>query len=77
MIDSVCEVEYIAASNAAKEVVWLQKFIIEFGVISSVDGPILLYCDSTGVIAQVKKSKSHQCTKHILHHYHLECEIMD
>ena len=30
--DSVCEVEYIAASDAAKEAVWLRKFITELGV---------------------------------------------
>ena len=28
MVDFVCEVEYIAASDAAKEVVWLQKYWI-------------------------------------------------
>ena len=30
--DSVCEAEYNIASNVAKEMVWLQKFIIEPGV---------------------------------------------
>ena len=29
--DSVCEAEYIAASDAAKEAVWLRKFINELG----------------------------------------------
>ena len=27
--DSICEVEYIAASNAVKKAVWLKKFITE------------------------------------------------
>ena len=49
--DSVCKAEYIAAFDAAKKAVWLRKFIIEFGVTSSIDGPILLYCDSIGAIA--------------------------
>ena len=43
----------------------------------SLDGPILLYCDSTDVIAQAKKSKSHQRIKHILHRYHLIRKIVD
>ena len=76
MSDSVCEVEYIAASDATKEVVWLQKFFTELGVTLSIDGPVLLYCDSTGAIAQANKPKSHQHTKYILHRYHLICEIM-
>ena len=59
VIDSVCKAEYIVASDAAKEAVWLQKFIIELGVTPSVDGPIIPYCDSTGTIAQVKEPKSH------------------
>ena len=43
----------------------------------SLDGPVLLYYDSTDAIAQVKESKSHQQTKYILYHYHLIREIMD
>ena len=69
--DSTWEAEHIAASNAAKEAVWLKKFIYELEVVLSVEGPILLYCDSTDAIAQVKKLKSHQRTKYILRHYHL------
>ena len=71
MVDSTCEAEYIAASDAAKEAVWLRKFINKLGVASSLDGPVLLYYDSTCAIAKAKESKSHQWTKHILHRYHL------
>ena len=49
--DSVCEAEYVAASDAAKEAVWLRKFIIELEVAPSLVGPVLLYCDSSGAIA--------------------------
>ena len=38
---------------------------------------MLLYCDSTGAIAQAKEPKSHHRTKHILCHYHLVREIVD
>ena len=77
MADSVCEAEYIAASDATKEAVWLRKFINEFGVAPSLDGLVLLYCDSTGAIAQAKEPKAHQRTKHILHRFHLVWEIVD
>ena len=43
----------------------------------SIDGPILLYCDSTGAITQVNEPKFHQRTKHILHRYYLVREIID
>ena len=71
MADSVCEVEYIAASDAAKEAVWQKKFITELGVAPSFVGLVLLYCDSSGAIAQAKEPKAYQRTKHILRRYHL------
>ena len=77
MADLVCEVEYIAAFDVAKKAVWLQKFISELEVAPSLDGPILLYYNSTGTIDQAKKLKFHQHTKHILHPYHLVWEIVD
>ena len=75
--DSTCEAEYIAASDATKEAVWLWKFVNEPRVAPSLDGPILLYYESTGAIAEAKKSKSYQQTKYILRYYHLVWEIMD
>ena len=76
-MDSVCKAEYIAASDAAKEAVWLRKFFGELGVAPFLDGPILVFCDSIGAIAQAKEPKSHQRTKHILQCYHLVQEIME
>ena len=71
MTDSVCEAEYIAASDVAKEAVWLRKFLGELGVAPSLDGPVPVYCDNTGAIAQAKEPKSPHRMKHILRHYHL------
>ena len=59
MTDSVCEVEYIATSDAAKKAMWLQKFLGELGVAPFLDGPILVFYDSIGAIAQAKEPKSH------------------
>ena len=77
MANFTYEVEYIAAFDATKEAVWLQKLINELGVAPSLDGPILLYYDNTSVITQAKKLKSHQQTKHILYCYHRARVIMD
>ena len=71
VVDSVCEAEYIATSDAANKVVWLRKFISELGVAPSINGPVLLYCDSSSAIAQSKEPKSYHRTKHVLRRYHL------
>ena len=43
----------------------------------SINGPVLLYCDSTGAIAQAKEPRAHQRTKHILPQYHLVQKITE
>ncbi|KAL4285292.1 hypothetical protein GQ457_16G014520 [Hibiscus cannabinus] len=75
--DSTIEAEYIAASEAAKEAVWIKKFISELGVVPSISNVVELYCDNIGAIAQAKESRSHQRSKHILRRLHLIQEIID
>jgi hypothetical protein len=55
--NSTSEPKYIAVSKAAKEGVWIKKFMTGLGVISSALGPLELYCDNNGAIAQAKKSR--------------------
>nr|KYP76581.1 Retrovirus-related Pol polyprotein from transposon TNT 1-94 [Cajanus cajan] len=69
--DSTTEAEYIAASDAAKEAVWMKKFITELGVVPSIEEPISLLCNNNGAIAQAKEPRSHQKSKHILRRYQL------
>jgi len=75
--DSTTEAEYIAASEAAKEGCWIRKFVSELGVVPSAEGPIELYCDNNGAIAQAKEPRSHQRSKHVLRRYHLIREIVE
>ncbi|VFQ81434.1 unnamed protein product [Cuscuta campestris] len=63
--------------KAAKEAVWIKKFITELGVVPSINDPISLFCDNTGAIAQAKEPRSHQKTKHIVRRYHIIREIVD
>jgi hypothetical protein len=58
--DSTTEAEYITASKAAKEGVWIRKFLSELGVCPSVSSPLYLYCDNNGAIAQTKEPRNHQ-----------------
>jgi hypothetical protein len=50
--DSTTEAEYIVASEAAKEGVWIKKFMTELRVVPSASGPLELYCDNNEAIAQ-------------------------
>ena len=62
---STCEVEYIAASEAANEGVWMKEFISDLGVIPSASGPMKIFCDNTGAISLAKESRFHKRTNHI------------
>jgi hypothetical protein len=46
--DYTTEVEYIAASESAKEGVWIRKFLIKLGVFPNASSPLNLYCDNNG-----------------------------
>ena len=74
---STTESEYIAASEAAKEAVWMKKFIADLEVIPSIQKPIEIFCDNTGAIAQAKEPRSHHSTKHILRKFHYIREVLE
>jgi hypothetical protein len=76
VVDSATEAEYIAASKAAKEAVWIRNFIYELGVVPSASSPMDLYCDNSGAIAQGKEPRAYKRAKHIIQHYHLIREII-
>ena len=65
MAGSTCEAEYIAASEAAHEGVWMKEFISDLGVIPNASSPMKIFCDNTGAIALAKESRIHKRTKHI------------
>ena len=74
--DSTIEAEYIAASDAAKEAVWIRKFVSELGVIPSIESTVPLFCDNNGAIALAKEPRSHQKSKHIERRYHIIRELV-
>ncbi|XP_019235332.1 PREDICTED: zeatin O-glucosyltransferase-like [Nicotiana attenuata] len=51
------EAEYVAASEAAKEAVWLGNFLRELGVVPSIQAPITLYCDNSGARGDIVVTK--------------------
>ncbi|KAK8696248.1 hypothetical protein V6N13_001384 [Hibiscus sabdariffa] len=58
-------------SKAAKEDVWIKKFISELGVVPSISDVVELYCDNNGAITQAKEPRSHPRSKHTLKCFHL------
>jgi hypothetical protein len=69
--DYIAEAEYIAASGATKEGVWMRRFLIELGVFPDVSSPLNLHYDNNGAIAQAKEPRNHQKNKHVLQKFHL------
>ena len=41
------EAEYVAACKAAKEVIWLKKFLSDLGVVRMEQVPSTLFCDNS------------------------------
>ncbi|KAL0386099.1 UNVERIFIED_CONTAM: Retrovirus-related Pol polyprotein from transposon TNT 1-94 [Sesamum radiatum] len=60
--DSTTEAEYIAASEAAKEALWMKNYIQELDGVPSITEPVVIFCDNNGAIAQAKKPRSHHCS---------------
>ncbi|KAJ9552405.1 hypothetical protein OSB04_016450 [Centaurea solstitialis] len=73
---STTEAEYIAASDAAKEAVWLRNFLSDLRVVASVSRPIDIFCDNSGAVAQAKEPREHHKSRHVLRKYHLIREII-
>jgi hypothetical protein len=64
---STTEAEYVAATEASKEMIWLQRFMEELG---KKQENSRLYCDSQSAIHLAKNSAFHSKTKHIQLRYH-------
>jgi hypothetical protein len=64
---STTEAEYVAAIEASKEMIWLQRFMEELG---KKQENSRLYCDSESVIHLAKNSAFHSKTKNIQLRYH-------
>ncbi|KFD60198.1 hypothetical protein M514_09835 [Trichuris suis] len=64
---STCEAEYIAASEGAKEVIWLTGLLKELGI--KLKTP-MLKIDNAGAEKLVRNPEFHKRTKHIAVKYH-------
>ncbi|GKB81998.1 putative reverse transcriptase domain-containing protein [Tanacetum coccineum] len=52
---SATEAEYIAASEAAMEAVWIRKFISRLGIAPTINEPIKIFCDNSAALLIAKE----------------------
>eukprot|EP00253_Pinus_taeda_P023348 PITA_23348 len=71
---STTKVEYVAAIEASKEMIWLQRFMGEFGKEHDMG---TLYSESQSAIHLAKNSAFHSKTKHIQLNYHFIRSVME
>lgn len=65
---SSCEVEYMAAFEAAKEAIWLRSLFT--GINISPAGAMSIFCDNNAAISLSEDPLLHTCVKHIDTNYH-------
>lgn len=63
LITASIEVEYIFATSAACENLWLRHLLTDFGV--KFDTPTVIQCDNKSAISSTKNPTMHGITKHI------------
>jgi hypothetical protein len=66
---STTEAKYIALTEAAKEVVWIRKLLIDLGF-DITDNPTLIKLDNLSVLSLACDPSFHTRTKHIEITYH-------
>eukprot|EP00253_Pinus_taeda_P021312 PITA_21312 len=71
---STTEAEYMAATHASKEAVWLQRLCSSMGL---VQGAIRIDCDSQSAIFLAKNLAYHSKTKHIDVQYHFVRDMIE
>lgn len=72
---SSCEAEFMAATAAACQGIWLQKFLSQISGISS--GPVTLYIDNRSAVDLAKNPVFHGRSKHIDVRYHFIREYVE
>nr|GEX68130.1 putative retrotransposon protein [Tanacetum cinerariifolium] len=67
---SATEVEYIAASEAAMEAVWIKKFISGLGIVPTINKPIKMFCDNLATLHFANESGVQRGARHYHRRYH-------
>ena len=71
---STTEAEYVAATEACKEAIWLSRLVGDLGI--SIEMPVL-QCDSQSAIQLAKNPVFHAKTKHVEIKYHFIRDMLE
>ncbi|RDY02435.1 hypothetical protein CR513_14108, partial [Mucuna pruriens] len=71
---STTEAEYMAATQACKEAIWIKKVMEELG---HKQQQIVVYCDSQSALHIARNPAFHSRTKHIAIRYHFVREVVE
>ena len=64
------EAEYIAASEAAKEAVWLKNFLSDMEVVPNMDKLVTIFYDNSGAVANSREPHNLKKWKYIEKKYY-------
>nr|GEX15520.1 hypothetical protein [Tanacetum cinerariifolium] len=67
---SATEAEYIAASEAAMEAVWIRKFISGLGIVPTINEPIRIFCDNSAALHFANEPGVQRGARHYHRRYH-------
>ncbi|GJX09722.1 hypothetical protein Tco_0199581 [Tanacetum coccineum] len=74
---SATEAEYIAASEAAMEAVWIRKFISGLGIVPTINEPIKMFCDNSAALLIANEPGVQKGARHYHRRYHYVCECIE
>ncbi|MCO5564508.1 hypothetical protein L7F22_018169 [Adiantum nelumboides] len=72
--ESTIEAEYVAASEACKEAIWLGRLVTDLGIKEETP---MLHCDSQSAIELARNPVYHSETKHLDVKYHFIKEMVE
>ncbi|GJT33875.1 putative RNA-directed DNA polymerase [Tanacetum coccineum] len=67
---SATEAEYIAASEAGMEAVWIRKFISGLGIVPTINEPIKMFCDNSAALHFANEPGVQRGARHYHRKYH-------
>ncbi|GJV11225.1 retrotransposon protein, putative, ty1-copia subclass [Tanacetum coccineum] len=74
---SAIESEYIAASEAAMEAVWIRKFISGLGIVPTINEPLNMYCDNSAAVHYANEPGIQRGARHYHRRYHYVREYVE
>ncbi|GJT57736.1 retrotransposon protein, putative, ty1-copia subclass [Tanacetum coccineum] len=74
---SATEAEYIAASEAAMEAVWIRKFISGLGIVPTINEPIKMFCDNSAALLIANEPGVQKGARHYHRRYHYVRECIE